>query len=281
MEYALKVENLTKKYDDFLLDNVSFELPKGCIMGFIGQNGAGKSTTIKAILDIVKRDGGEVFFFNKSINSSLKSIKEDVGVVQDQTCIPVNLNADEVGKIMSRIYSGWNWRDYENKLGQFSLDKGKKIKDYSRGMGMKLQIAIALSHNPRLLILDEGTSGLDPVVREEILDIFLDFIQDDNHSVLMSSHILSDLEKISDYITYIHKGKILFSEQKDILLEQYGVLKCSKEEFSKIDKSLIKGVRENSFGVEALISKKRIIGKNVIDKASIEDIMVFMAKGGM
>lgn len=278
MKYVLEVDNLTKKYKGFMLDKVSFNLPKGCVMGFIGENGAGKTTTIKSILNLIAKDGGSIKIFEQDNGSPLKSLNEHIGVVQDETCIPDNLNSYEAGKIMSHMYKTWNKKTYESMCTRFGIMDDKPVKEYSRGMKMKLQIAIALSHDSRLLILDEATSGLDPIVREDVLDIFLEFIQDENHSILMSSHILSDLEKICDYITFIHKGKIIFSEQKDMLLEKYGLLKCTKEEFNRIDKLALRGYRMNQFGVEALVERKFLKGNYVVDKANIEDIMIYRSK---
>lgn len=278
MEYALKLENVTKKYKDFKLDNVNISMPKGCIMGFIGENGAGKSTTIKLILDLINRDEGIITILDKDNKNEMYSIKENIGVVMDESSFPENLNAVEINKILKKVYKTWNENEFYKLLDRFSILPNKSIKDYSRGMKMKLSIAVSLSHNSKILIMDEATSGLDPIIREEILDIFLEFIQDESHSIFISSHIISDLEKICDYITFIHKGKIIFSEAKDDLLDKYGILKCSEEEFKMIDNRIVKGIRKNKFGVEALVLKNKIRGNYLIDKASIEDIMIFHIK---
>lgn len=278
MEYALKLENVTKEYKDFTLDNISISLPKGCIMGFIGENGAGKSTTIKLILDLINRDVGTITILGKDNKNEIQSIKENIGVVMDEPCFPENLNVAEINKIMKKIYKTWDENKFLNFLGKFSIPQGKSIKDYSRGMKMKLSIAVSLSHDTKILIMDEATSGLDPIVREEILDIFLDFIQDESHSIFISSHIISDLEKICDYITFIHNGKIIFSESKDDLLEDYGILKCSEDELNKLNRDIIKGIRKNKFGIEALVLKNNVKGNYIIDKAGIEDIMIFYIK---
>ncbi len=278
MENAFKITNLSKNYKDFKLDNINIELPKGCIMGFIGENGAGKSTTIKLILDLIHRDSGNITVLGKDNKKELNLIKENIGVVMDECFFPENINAANINLIMKNIYKTWDEKKFNNLLSGFSLPDKKIIKDYSRGMKMKLSIAVALSHDSKLLILDEATSGLDPIVRDEILDVFLEFIQNEEHSIFISSHIISDLEKICDYVTFIHKGKIIFSEPKDSLIEDYGILKCSSENFKNIDKSIIKGYRKNSFGVEALVLKNNFKGNYVIDKASIEDIMLFYVK---
>jgi ABC-2 type transport system ATP-binding protein len=278
MEYALKLENVTKEYKNFKLDHVNICLPRGTIMGFVGENGAGKSTTIKLIIDLIGRDGGKITILGKDNKSGLKDVKENIGVVMDESYLPESLNAVEINRIMKRIYRTWDEGCFYELLDKFSISRSKIIKEYSRGTKMKLSIAAALSHDPELLILDEATSGLDPIVREEILDIFMEFIQDESHSVFISSHIISDLEKVCDYITFIHKGKIIFSEAKDGLLDNYGILKCSEDEFKNIDPEIVKGMRKNKFGTEALILKNKIRGDYVVDKADIEDIMVFYIK---
>jgi len=277
MEYALKLENVTKEYKDFKLDNISVNVPRGVIMGFIGENGAGKSTTIKLILDLIRRDAGIITVLGTDV-CELKSIKEKIGVVMDESCFPENLNVEEISKIMKRIYSTWNDERFFGYMEKFSIAARKPVKEYSRGMKMKLSIAAALSHDSEILIMDEATSGLDPIVREEILDIFLDFIQDETHSIFMSSHIISDLEKICDYITFIHKGRIIFSESKDVLIDNYGILKCSEEELKEVLPEAIKGIRKNKFGIEALVLKNEISVRHVVDRANIEDIMLFYVK---
>ena len=205
MENALEVKNLSKHYPEFELDNINITLPAGCIMGFIGENGAGKSTTIKAILDLIKKDSGEVTIFGQTNLSRNQKLKEHIGVVMDECSFPENLNAKEIDKVMNNCYKTWNRTKYMKYLDKFALSLKKPVKEYSRGMKMKLSIAVALSHDSKLLILDEATSGLDPIVRDEILDVFLDFIQDESHSIFISSHIISDLEKICDYISQIEE----------------------------------------------------------------------------
>lgn len=279
METVLELKNLSKQYDGFKLDNVDITLPKGSIMGFVGENGAGKSTAIKLIVNLIHRDGGEITVFGRDNIKYEKQIKEDIGVVLDESSFPDNMNAESVGKMMKHIYKNWDAGVFAGRLEAFALPPEKPVKDYSRGMKMKLAIAVALSHGAKLLILDEATSGLDPIVRDEILDIFMEFIQDEEHSIFLSSHIISDLEKIADYITFIHKGKILFSEQKDDLLYKYGVLKCTVEEYEAIDKTAVKGCRKNRFGVEALVVKQELPGGYTVDQAGIEDMMLFMIRG--
>jgi ABC-2 type transport system ATP-binding protein len=280
---ALVINGLTKRYKDFILDKISFTVPKGTIMGFVGENGAGKTTTIKAILDLIKSDGGEVSILGNSANQLPQEIKASLGVVFDGSNLHDNLNVGNVDFVMKNIYKNWDSEVFAGYIKRFELPEKKIIKDFSRGMKMKLSIAIALSHHSKLLILDEATSGLDPMVRDEILDIFLEFIQEEDHTILLSSHIISDIEKIADYVTFIHKGKIVFSESKDELIYQYGIIRCRKEEVSGIDRSFIVGLRENSFGAEVMIKNKDAFMKQyhqyTIERTSIEEIMLFISRG--
>ncbi len=280
MNNALEITGLTKKYADFTLDNVSFTLPSGCIMGFIGENGAGKSTTIKLILGLIQRDKGQISVLGSNEVVNNRSIKENIGVVINESSFPDNLTAQDINGIMKNCYKTWDRQKYLQFIQKFSLPLSKQIKDYSSGMKMKLSIAVALSHDSKLLVLDEATSGLDPIVRDEILDVFLEFIQDERHSILISSHILSDLEKICDYITFIHKGKLIFSEAKDELLDKYAIVKCTATEYETIDKSAIIGARKNNFGVEALVQKNKISRQMKTDVITIEDIMLYFVKEG-
>lgn len=276
---ALKLSNVTKKYDGFILDNINIELPQGCIMGFVGENGAGKSTTIKLILDLINRDSGSIEVLGMDNQKAGKEIRENIGVVLDESCFHENLTYVQISKVMKNIYKSWDENEFQEYIKRFSLDPKKTVKEYSRGMKMKLSIAVALAHHPKLLILDEATSGLDPVARDEILDVFYDFIQDEQHSIFISSHITSDLEKICDYITFIHNGQIVLSTARDELSENFGILKCSEEELEKVDKSIITGIKRNKFGVEALVKKNYLGDSFIVDKASIEDIMLFFVKG--
>jgi len=274
---SIVVDKICKNYDGFSLENVSFNLPKGCIMGFIGENGAGKSTTIKIILDLVKQESGNVSVLGDSAQNA--NIREDIGVVFDEGCFPDEINADNLKNSLKYIYKNWDSNVFDDYLKRFSIPHKKNMKDFSRGMKMKLAIAVALSHKAKLLVLDEATSGLDPIVREQILDVFMEFIQNEENSILLSSHIVSDLEKVCDYITFIHEGKILLSKEKDLLMEEFGLLKCSKKDLENIPKDAIERVRENQFGVEALVKRNKI-GRNVtVDKATLEDIMLFMIRG--
>lgn len=281
MKNILEVKNLTKRYKEFTLDSVNLSIPEGCIMGFIGANGAGKSTTIKSILNIVIPDSGEITIFSENNLVKNKALKEKIGVVMDQAVYPEMLTAKQINSIMKRSYKTWNEEKFYGYMKKFCISEQKKVKEYSRGMTMKLSIAVTLSHDSKLLILDEATSGLDPIVRDEILDVFLDFIQDETHSVLISSHILSDLEKICDYITFIHNGKVVLSEEKDVLLDTYSVVKCDAKELAKIDSSYVKGIRHGQFGKEALVQREgtTMIQEGSVEPATLEDIMLYMVKG--
>lgn len=282
MDYCLQIENLSKAYNNFKLNNINLNIPTGSIMGFIGQNGAGKTTTIKLILNLIKRDNGSIKILGLDNIKDEKAIKENIGVVFDESYFHETLTVNEVSKIMQNIYKNWDDNVFFKYINQFGLPENKTIKEFSRGMKMKLSIAAALSHHPKLLILDEATSGLDPIVRNEILNIFYDFIQDENHSIFISSHITSDLEKIADYITFIHNGEILLSAPKDDLLENHIIIKCSSADYETLDKSDVIGTRKNNFGYELLVHLKpnnRHKYENFVkDKVCLEDILLFYVK---
>ena len=275
---ALEIRDLTKYYDDFTLDHLTFTLPKGCILGLVGENGAGKSTTIKLILDMIRGDDGSVTIFGKDNRENIQELKQEIGVVLDDIGIPECLTAKQVGKIMSCTYLRWDQAAYTRLLGKLSLPQEKPFKEFSRGMKMKLGIAVALSHHPKLLILDEATSGLDPVVRDEVVDLFSEFTRDENHSVLISSHIVSDLEKLCDYIAFLHKGKLLLWEEKDVLLEKYGLLQCSQEQLAQLDAEAVKGKKLSPYGVKALVCRDSVPGNWEISPVSMEDLFIFMVK---
>lgn len=283
MEAILQVENLTKQYPDFKLDHVSFSIPKGTIMGLIGENGAGKSTTINAILNLIQRDEGTVTFWGEKLSADSRQIKEDIGVVFDGINFYETLTPAKVGKISAAAYKQWDQTVYCDYLNKFQLPSGKEIKTFSKGMKMKLCIAVALSHKPKLLILDEATGGLDPIMRDDILDVFLEFVQDENHSILISSHITADLEKVADYITFIHEGKVLFCKSKDELRYKYGILRCGSTLFDTIDKSEILACRKQDYQWDVLVADKekaqRTYKTAVIDDASIDDILLLYVKG--
>lgn len=279
----LQIKNLTKKFDSFTLDDISLSLPKGSVMGFVGENGAGKTTTIKLILNELKKDAGSIKVFGLDSVRDEIAIKEDIGVVFSENHFNENFDPEQIGKLMSLAYKRWDMAVYKDYLKKFSLDKFKKIKDLSRGSKMRLAIAVALSHDAKLLLLDEATSGLDPVVRNEILDIFYDFIMDGERSIFLSSHITSDLEKIADYITFIKDGKIVLSESKEVLYGKFGILRCRREDVEKVGREYISGIRHGSFSTEVLVNDKNAVRKSgenlVIDNANIEDIMTYMNSG--
>lgn len=280
---AIEIHNLVKKYDKFTLDNIDLEIPSGMIVGLIGENGAGKTTLIKALLNIIKSDSGKIQIFEKDILTSEKEIKEEIGVVLDNMFFPEILSATDIDGIMKSSYKNWDSEMYYKYLKDFDIPVKQQIKKLSKGMRKKLEIATALSHHPKLLILDEPTSGLDPVVRSEVLDIFLDFIQDEEHTILLSTHITSDLEHIADHIVFIDGGKKVLDKSRDDILENYGVLKCSKEELEKIDKEDIISYRKNRYDCEILVSDITKMNKKykdyVIDKITLEELMVLMIKG--
>ena len=282
MEAALQVIDLTKTYPGFKLDHVSFTLPQGAVMGLIGENGAGKSTTIKAILDLIRKDDGTVTFWGRKLSDS-KQLKEDIGVVFGQGNFYETLTPTQIGSISAAAYTQWDQATYEGYLTRFQLPKDKVLKTFSNGMRTKLGIAVALSHHPKLLILDEATSGLDPVVREDILDVFWEFVQDERHSILMSSHITSDLEKIADCITFLHQGKLLFCKSKDELRYQYGVLRCGEAQFKRLDSSEILVYRKEPCQIDVLVADKEAARRRhpdmVVDDATIDDILLLYVKG--
>ncbi|WP_373215398.1 ABC transporter ATP-binding protein [Ruminococcus sp. 5_1_39BFAA] len=276
---ALEIKNLTKTYDGFKLDNLNLTLPSGCIMGLVGENGAGKSTTVKLILDMISRDSGTVTIMGKDNREDLCRTKEDIGVVLDEVGFPECLTAKQVGKIMRYTYQNWDEKEYERLLRELSVPFEKTFGEFSRGMKMKLGIAAAMAHDPKLLILDEATSGLDPVVRDEVVEMFYEFTRDENHTILISSHIVSDLEKLCDYIAFLHKGKLLLCEEKDVLLEEYGILHCTAAQLQELDPAVVKGKKESPYGVEAIVKRDGVPEGMSLSPVGIEELFVFMVKG--
>lgn len=278
---AIELNGITKSYPGFTLDQVSFSLPMGTIMGLVGENGAGKSTTLKLIMDAIQADSGTVSVLGVSNQSQeFFQVKQDIGIVLDEAYFPEILQAKELESILKATYTRWNSEQYHQYLERFQLPMEKRIQEYSRGMKMKLAIAAALSHDPKLLILDEATSGLDPMVRDEVLDLFNEFTRDETHSVLLSSHIISDLEKICDYITFLHKGKLLLCEEKDLLLERYGVVKLSEEAFAALPEAAVVRQKKTHYGYEALVLKDQIHESFPLEMTTLEDIILFLAKEG-
>ena len=283
MANILEVQGLCKYYGDFHLDHVDLTLPGGTILGLIGENGAGKTTTIKAILGLIHRDGGSVKVFGREVTAGDPACREDIGVVLDESTFHDPLRAPQVGKILAGTYRNWDNTLFDAYLERFQLPRDKKIKEFSKGMKMKLSIAAALAHHPRLLILDEATAGLDPVVRNELLDDFLTFIQDEDHAILLSSHITSDLEKAADYVTYLHRGRVALQGAKDELLDNYGRLVCTRSDLAAVDSALLEGTRVGQFGCEALVKDRQAFHRRypglTVDPVTLEDIMVFTVRG--
>ena len=275
---ALEIKNVSKRYGDFALNGLDLTLPCGCIMGLIGENGAGKTTTIKLILDMIKRDGGSVSVLGRDNKESFSLTKEEIGVVFDEAGFSNCLTPRQVGRIMRNIYRAWDDDAYADYLKKLDLPENKRFKDFSRGMKMKLSIAVALSHHAHLLILDEPTSGLDPVVRDEVTDIFSDFTRDERNAVLISSHIVTDLEKICDYIAFLHKGKLMLCEEKDLLRERYGVIRCTAAELAGIDPGAVVGKRTSPYGVEAIIVRDKAPRGAELSPVDIEQLFILMAK---
>ena len=279
---AIEINGLTKKYDGFVLDNISFNVPKGSIMGFIGQNGAGKTTTIRLLLNLIKRDSGTINMLGLDNLTHEREIKEQISAVFDEIPFHDVLTANNLSVILSDIFAQWDKNTFFDYLDRFSIPRKKKIGEFSKGMKMKLQIAAALSHNAKLLIMDEATTGLDPVVRNEILDIFLEYLQDENNSILLSSHITTDIEKIADTVTFIDKGKILISGGKDEIIESHGLIKCKKSDYKEIDPADIISARINDFGADVMISDKEKLSAKysglTIDNTTLEEIMLFYVR---
>jgi ABC-2 type transport system ATP-binding protein len=276
---VIELKNVVKDYGDFKLDHISFAVPEGSVCGFIGQNGAGKTTTINLILDIINRDEGEISLFGKPVDQDHAYVREDVGVVFDEMGFHEFMTAKDINIMMKNIYKNWDEVAFFDYLKRFSLPSKKKCGAFSRGMRMKLQIAAAMSHKAKLLIMDEPTSGLDPIVRNEMIGIFRDFVVEEDHTILLSSHITGDLEKIADEVVFIDGGKIVLSGNKDEILEKHGILKCKKEEASKVSEALIVGVEEEAYSTSILVNDRHAAAKlypdMVIEEAALEDIMIY------
>ncbi len=285
MENILQLQEISKVFpkSNFTLDKLSFSLPYGAILGFVGENGAGKTTTIGCILNTVKKDSGVVKLFGREMQDNDTDIREKIGVVYDGDNFPGFWTAKQLSEVMSGIYTQWDHALFQKYLEGFHLSPKQKIKDYSRGMTMKLAIAAALSHHPQLLILDEATSGLDPVMRDEMLDVFLEFVQDESHSILLSSHITSDLEKIADYITFIHNGKLIMTASKNDLAYNYAVMRCKENQFLSLDPNDMIAYRKRDFQIDVLVSDgkkaQRKYKNSVIDHVSVDEIMLLLVKG--
>lgn len=276
---AIELKGVTKKFSDFTLGPIDLEIPTGSIVGYIGQNGAGKSTTLKLILGLLTADAGEITVLGEK-NPKDAYVKDRLGVVFDDLHVPEEMTVTDIEAFCRRVYMAWDRDEFMNHIARFALPKKKAVKDFSRGMRMKLSLAIALSHGAELLLLDEATSGLDPIVRDEILEELMEFMQDEMHTILISSHITSDLEKVADYIAFIDHGKLLFFSPKDELVETYGLVSLSNEEMEALDPRAVVGMRTHAFGKEALVVRNLVPSDLRVEKPSIEDIMIYLSKGG-
>lgn len=285
MNSILSLKNVNKKYEksNFAIKDISFSVPEGSIVGFIGENGARKSTTMNCILNVIRRDSGNIEIFGREMTDDDIDIRESIGVVYDSNNFPEHLTAKQLADILGRIYSKWDNSCFEQYLKCFGLAESQKIKTYSRGMSMKLAIAVALSHDSKLLILDEATSGLDPIMRDEILDVLLEFVKEENHSILLSSHITSDLEKIADYIVFIHNGEIILNKTKDELIYEYGVIRCSESDYHNILPEDILSSMKKDYQIDVLIKNRKLMEKKyknlIIDSVSLDEIMLLLVKG--
>ncbi len=283
MKNCIEIKGLCKSYGDFSLNNIDLTLPGGSILGLIGENGAGKTTTIKCILNLIRRDAGEITVLGHDNIREEKLAKQDIGLVLDECFFHDTLRPRDVEKILAPAYKNWDSDLFRSYLDKFGLPEKKLIKEFSRGMKMKLSLSAALAHHPKLLILDEATAGLDPVIRDEILDEFLGFIQDEDHAILMSSHITSDLEKVADYIAYIHQGEVVLSDAKDAILDSYGRVGCTAAQLEAIAPDDVLRVRKGSFGCEALVKDRAAFARKypmlLVERTTLEDIMLFVGKG--
>lgn len=276
---AIECLDLTKTYRGFTLDHITFSLPAGCILGLVGENGAGKSTTLNLLMNAISRDGGTVRLLGTDNQSpEFLQTKQDIGVVLDEACLPDAITPTELGRIMSMTYTRWDQPLYESYLKRFGLPRAKRFRSLSRGMRMKLAIAAAMSHHARLLLLDEATSGLDPMVREEVLDVFNEFTREEDHSILLSSHIISDLEKICDYIAFLHQGKLILFAEKDRLLEEYAIVKLPPQQLAELDPAAVMGVKEGRYGAEVLVKRAQIPAHFSTEHTRLEDIILFLAR---
>ncbi len=285
MENILELRQVSKTFpkSDFTLDNVSFTLPYGAIMGFVGENGAGKTTTIGCILNTIAKDGGTVKLFGRQMLDADTDIREKIGVVYDGDNFPAYWTAKQLARLMHGFYMNWDDALFDKYLEEFKLPAKQKIKRFSRGMTMKLAIAAALSHHPQLLILDEATSGLDPIMREEMLDVFLDFVQEEDHSILLSSHITSDLEKVADYITFIHDGKLIMTVSKNDLVYHYAVMRLRESQFLALDRSDVIAYRKRDYQIDVLVADGEMAQRKykdvIVDHVSVDEIMLLLVKG--
>lgn len=285
MDHILELKQVAKTFprSGFKLNEVSFYVPYGSIVGFVGENGAGKTTTIDCILNTVKKDSGDIRVFGRKMQDADTDMREKIGVVYDGNNFPAYLTAEQLSRIMQGLYRSWDESLFQKHLSDLGLPARQKMKSYSRGMTMRLAIAAALAHHPQLLILDEATGGLDPVMRDEVLDILLDFVQEEDHSVLISSHITSDLEKIADYIIFIHEGQIIMTASKNDLAYRYAVMRCRENQFRKLNPADILAYRKRDFQIDVLVADGALMRHRypdvVVDHVSVDEIMLLLIKG--
>lgn len=278
MENSIEIRDLTCRYPSFALEGINLEIPCGTVLGLIGENGAGKSTLIKAVLGLIRPENGSIAVLGEDSTKLTPALKEDIGVVFDELPFPREMTAKQLDRVLGGIFTSWDSKVFRGYLDRFGLPDGKKFSSFSRGMQMRLSLAAAMSHSPRLLVLDEPTGGLDPVIRSEILDMLLEFIQDESHSILISTHITSDLEHIADYIGFIHQGRLKFCEERNELKEKHRILKCTDEQLSRIDPADIIGQRSGRFSHEVLTTAFGKYPDIAHDIPSIDELMVYYVR---
>lgn len=278
---AIELSHINKRFGSFAIRDLSLAVPQGTICGLVGENGAGKSTTIRLLMGALRPDSGAASVLGTDVSApAFRAVKEDIGVVMDEAYFPEVLSARQVGQVMAKTYRRWNDQTYQDFLRRFDLPEKKQFKDYSRGMRMKLAIAVALSHDPKLLVLDEATAGLDPIVRDEVLELFNDFTRSEDHSILISSHILSDLEKLCDYIAFLHQGQLLFCAEKDALLEEYALFTGTADQAESLDPEAVVGRENSAYGaVKCLVKRDRVPATLTLERPTVEDVILFMVKG--
>lgn len=278
---AIELKHVKKRYGGFALNDVNLSLPQGCVLGLIGENGAGKSTLIRMMCGMCKPDGGEVVVLGERAgrSSAFTRVKQDIGVVLDEACLPDELTAPQIAQCMRGIYTHWDDEVFGGFMRRFALPEDKAVRHYSRGMKMKLAIAAAMSHHAKLLLLDEVTSGLDPVVRDDILDVFNEFTRQEDHSVLISSHIVSDLEKICDYVVFIQKGNVILSEEKDRLLEKYALLAMERAQYDAMPKTGVRRMLDAHGTVRVLMEREYVPHGMPLERLGLENMMLMIEKG--
>ena len=277
---AIELRHVSRSFGDFAISDLSFCLPSGCILGLMGENGAGKSTTLRLIMNTLRRDAGEITVLGvDNTDPNFRQVKEDIGVVLDEAYFPEVLSVRELKKVLKDSYQNWEEDTFQGYLDRFELPEKKAFKHFSRGMKMKLAIAAALSHQPKLLLLDEATAGLDPIVRDEILEVFAEFTRSEDHSILICSHIVSDLEKLCDYVAFLHQGKLLFWDEKDRLIEGFGLWNCTPEQLEELDPAAVAGREDSPYGVRALLRRELVPEGLELEKPSLEDIILLQVKG--